>query len=282
MKKLITILFILLILCGCTNSKKEENEPQKKDLTFEAYINEGETFEFTLIPEEAVSYDQLREGISEADISASNWRSYFDIKEEYREHYEYDDEGNKTDMFAAGKMILTVLDDKYVYVDNWSRNGLEWEIFVDGEETMTMTNNGKTGNPQVNSWLEIKKYSGADAMLVLTDFTDSWGDNTWQKYEGYLNSYDMISCSGHVKLLDSSLISYKKLKDDIYYFAAYGSDEDFFVVFVQSDNGQINREDEYNAIVYETSPYGEVERSIGAINLPIWQAYIDLMKKVEG
>ena len=178
-------------------------------------------------------------------------------------------------------MIVTVLNDEYIYVDNWSRNGLEWEVFVEGQQTMTMTNEGKIGSPAVSDYLGPENYSGADAILILTDFTDSWDKLTSQKYEGYLKSYDMISCSGHLKLLDSSLIKFRHLKDNIYYFIAYESDENFAVIFVESENGEINREDEYNAIIYEKEPGREIERGYGGINVPIWQVYIELMSKVE-
>ena len=280
MKKLITILLVLLTVTACSGSNKGGNEPAKKDITFEVYINEGETFEFTLDPNEAVSYQQLREGIKETKVDGSNWRSYFDIKEVYREHYEYDNSGNKTQSYMAGTAVMTVLNDEYVYVDNWSRNGLEWEVFVDGEETRIMTNDGKTYDPAVRQYFEIMNLSGADAMLIMTDFVNSWDETTQEKYEGHLNSYDMISCSGNVKLLDSSLIKYKHLKDDIYYFAAYESDENFFVVFVKSEDGNIQRENEYNTSIYATNSYGEVKRGLSSINLPIWEAYIELMKKV--
>ncbi|MBR3251478.1 MAG: hypothetical protein IKF80_07190 [Erysipelotrichaceae bacterium] len=281
MKKLVTIFLIFLVLSGCSNSKKENNEPEKKSLTFEAYINEGETFEFTLDPQEAVSYQELKDKTTEADISASNWRSYFDIKEVYREHYEYDDRKEKSQSYMAGNVAMIVLNDEYIYADNWSRNNLEWEVFVDGEETRTMIDGGKTYDPVIKEYFDIQKYSGADAMLIMTDFINSWDENTQEKYEGHLSSYDMISCSGHVKLLDSSLISFKQLKDDIYFFAAYGSDEDFFVLFVENDDAGIERESEYNAAIYETSPYGEVERGRASINMPIWEAYIELMNKVD-
>jgi len=280
MKKLITILLVLLTVTACSGSNKGGNEPEKKDITFEAYINEGETFEFTLDPQDAVSYDQLREGIKETKVDGSNWRSYFDIKEVYREHYEYDNSGNKTQSYMAGNVVMTVLNDEYVYVDNWSRNGLEWEVFVDGEETRIMTNDGKTYDPVVRQYLEIMNLSGADAMLIMTDFVNSWDETTQEKYEGHLNNYELISCSGNVKLLDSSLIKYKHLKDDIYYFAAYESDESYFVIFVESEDGNIQRENEYNTSIYATNSYGEVQRGLSSINLPIWQAYIELMKKV--
>lgn len=279
MKKLMTLLLIALMLSGCGGSNK--GEPERNSLTFTAYLKASEAFEFTLDPKEALTFQQLRDGIKETDVDGSNWRSYFDIKEVYREHYEYDDQGNRSDTYAAGKMIVTVLNDEYIYVDNWSRNGLEWEVFVEGQQTMTMTNEGKIGSPAVSDYLGPENYSGADAILILTDFTDSWDKLTSQKYEGYLKSYDMISCSGHLKLLDSSLIKFRHLKDNIYYFIAYESDENFAVIFVESENGEINREDEYNAIIYEKEPGREIERGYGGINVPIWQVYIELMSKVE-
>ena len=280
MKKIITLLLVLLALSACSGSGKGDNGPVKKSLSFTAYLNEGEEFEFTFDPREAVTYQELRDNIVEERISGANWRSYFDIKEVYREHYEYDEQGNKTSTYQAGNIIMTVLNDEYVYVDNWSRNGLEWEIFVDGEQSMEMTNNGKTSPPAVQQILDIENYSGADAMLIFTDFVDSWDDTTYQKYEGSLNSYDMISCSGDVKLLKSSLISFKKLQDNIYYFAAYESDDDFFVLFVESPDANIDREAEYKAIIYETGSDGQVRRQSGYTYIPVWSAYIELMKKV--
>jgi len=280
MKKIITIMFIALILSACSGYKKEDAEPVSKNLTFAVHFDGGEEFEFTLNPEEAVSYDEIRENVVEDSISSANWRSYFDIKEVYREHYEYDEKGNKTETYSAGNIIMTVLDDKYIYVDNWSRNGLEWEVFVDGTQSMTVYNNGKVEGPIVKQVYDIEEYSGADAMLIFTDFEDSWDEITQQKYEGSLNNYEMISCKGDLKLLKSDVIKYKKLKDNIYYFAAYESDENFFVIFVESDSENIQREDEYNTTIYATNTYGEIDRNLSSINLPIWEAYIQLMKKV--
>lgn len=279
MKKFITILLILLTVTACGGSDKENSEPAKNKISFEAYINEGETFEFTLDPEEAITYQELREAITETEISVSNWKDYFDIKEVYREHYEYDDDGNKTKSYMAGNIIMTVLNDEYVYVDNRSRNSLEWKVFIDGQESRLMTNNGKTYDQTVRTYNEVLDFSGADSMLIMTDFINSWDEITQEKYEGYLNSYEMISCSGNVKLLDSSLIEYKHLKDNIYYFASYESQDNFYVIFVESEDGNIQRENEYNVAVYETY-YGEVQKGLSSINLPLWQAYIDLMKKV--
>jgi len=278
MKKLITVLFVTLMLSGCTG--KEKGEPKRNDLTFTAYLKESEPFEFTLNPKEAVTYQQLNDNIKEVDIDSSNWRSYFDIREVYREHYEYDDQGNRTDTYAAGKMVMIQLNDEYIYADNWSRNGLEWEVFVEGRQSMTMTNEGKTGSPMNSDYLGPENYSGADAILMFTDFTDSWDATTYQKYEGNLKTYEMISCSGHLKLLDSSMVKFRHLKDDIYYFAAYESDEKFAVIFVESDNGDILRESEYNAVIYEKQPNREIERGLEGINLPLWQTYIELLKNV--
>ncbi|MBR5340295.1 MAG: membrane lipoprotein lipid attachment site-containing protein [Erysipelotrichaceae bacterium] len=280
MKKIIAIMFIVLMLSACSGSKKEDEKPVGKNLTFAVHFDGGEEFEFTLDPEEAVSYEEIRNNVIEDSISSANWRSYFDIKEVYREHYEYDEKGNKTETYCAGNIIMTVLDDKYIYVDNWSRNGLEWEVFVDGTQSMTVNNNGKVEGPIVKQVYDIEEYSGADAMLIFTDFYDSWDEITQQQYEGTLNSYEMISCKGDLKLLKSDIVKYKKLKDNIYYFAAYESDENFLVIFVESDNDDIQREDEYNVTIYATDSYGEVDRDLSSINLPPWQAYIRLMKQV--
>jgi len=52
------------------------------------------------------------------------------------------------------------------------------------------------------------------------------------------------------------------------------------VIFVESDNGDILRESEYNAVIYEKQPNREIERGLEGINLPLWQTYIELLKNV--
>ena len=280
MKKIIAVLLVLLTLSACGGSGKENNVPQKKEISFEVEFENGKKAQFTLDPDDAVSYQELRDNVIETSISSSNWRSYFDIKEVYREHYEYDEQFNKTVSYMAGNVIMAVLNDEYVFVDNWSRNGLEWQIFIDGEETRIMTNNGKTYDPSTRVYQEIVDFSGADPMLIMTDFVNSWDETTKEEYTGHLNNYEMVSCQGDVKLLKSSVIKYKKLTDDIYYFAAYDNDENFFVIFVESNDDNIQREDEYNTVIYATNSYGEISSSSKSYNLPIWEAYVDLMKKV--
>ena len=279
MKKLISILIILLILTGCSSVEKKPDTKTNDKISFEAYVKEGETFTFEFDPSETISYEELRNNIQSIEISPENWRSYFDIKEVYREHYEYDDEGNPTATYMKGNVYMVVLLDDYYYVDNWSRNGLEYEIFVDGYETRVMTNEGKTYDPVTDVYKENRNYSGADPMIILSDFENSWDELTTEKYTGELNSYEMIDISnsnGPIKLVNSSAVNFKKYKDDIYYLVAYDSPDEYFVIFLKSDNNKIDREKEYDGAVYHTAN----DRYTGYTKVYPWAMVIELMKEV--
>ncbi len=278
-KKLISILIILLILTGCSSVEKKPDTKTNDKISFEAYVKEGETFTFEFDPSETISYEELRNNIQSIEISPENWRSYFDIKEVYREHYEYDDEGNPTATYMKGNVYMVVLLDDYYYVDNWSRNGLEYEIFVDGYETRVMTNEGKTYDPVTDVYKENRNYSGADPMIILSDFENSWDELTTEKYTGELNSYEMIDISnsnGPIKLVNSSAVNFKKYKDDIYYLVAYDSPDEYFVIFLKSDNNKIDREKEYDGAVYHTAN----DRYTGYTKVYPWAMVIELMKEV--
>ena len=278
-KKLISILIVLLILAGCGSGEKKPDTPTNNKITFEAYVKEGETFTFESDPSEAISYEELRNSIQSVEISPENWKSYFDVKEVYREHYEYDDEGNPTATYMKGNAYMVVLLDDYYYVDNWSRNGLEYEIFVDGYETRVMTNEGKTYDPVTDVYKENRNYSGADPMIILSDFENSWDELTTGKYTGELNSYEMIDISnsnGPIKLVNSSAVNFKKYKDDIYYLVAYDSPDEYFVIFLQTDDDKIDREKEYDGAVYHTAN----DRYTGYTKVYPWAMVIEMMKEV--
>ena len=278
-KKLISILIILLILTGCSSGEKKPDTKTNDKISFEAYVKEGETFTFEFDPSETISYEELRNNIQSIEISPENWRSYFDVKEVYREHYEYDDEGNPTATYMKGNVYMVVLLDDYYYVDNWSRNGLEYEIFVDGYETRVMTNEGKTYDPVTDVYKENRNYSGADPMIILSDFENSWDELTTEKYTGELNSYEMIDISnfnGPIKLVNSSAVNFKKYKDGIYYLVAYDSPDEYFVIFLKSDDNKIDREKEYDGAVYHTAN----DRYTGYTKVYPWAMVIELMKEV--
>ena len=174
---------------------------------------------------------------------------------------------------------MVVLLDDYYYVDNWSRNGLEYEIFVDGYETRVMTNEGKTYDPVTDVYKENRNYSGADPMIILSDFENSWDELTTEKYTGELNSYEMIDISnsnGPIKLVNSSAVNFKKYKDDIYYLVAYDSPDEYFVIFLKSDDNKIDREKEYDGAVYHTAN----DRYTGYTKVYPWAMIIELMKEV--
>ena len=170
--------------------------------------------------------------------------------------------------------------DKYYYVDNWTRNGLEYEVYVDGQETRVMTNNGKVYDPAVEVYQEVRNYSGADPILILTDFENVWDEETNEKYTGQLNSYKMVSAKGDLYLLNASAIEFKKYKNNIFYFVAYDSPEEYYVILIQTDDKTIDREKEYEGAVYCTSGSRVNERYTGYVRIVPWQMIVDLMKKV--
>ena len=271
---------MLLVLAGCGGSDDQKTEgPKEEKISFEAYIKEGETFTFEFDPQEAISYQELRNRQLSVDIDPDNWRSYFDVKEVYREHYEYDDEGNQTATFMKGNCIMVVLNDEYYYVDNWSRNGMEYKIFVDGYETRLMTNEGTKYDEATTTYDEVRDYYGADPIIIMTDFENSWDEVTNEKYTGELNSYEMVEISnsnGPIKLIDSSAVSFRKYKDDIYYLVAYDSPEEYFVIFLQTDESTIDREKEYDGALYHTAD----DRYTGYTKVYPWSTVIEMLKEV--
>jgi hypothetical protein len=279
-KKLIILMIMVLVLAGCGGSEDQKTEgPKDEKISFEAYIKEGETFTFEFDPQEAISYQELRNRQLSVDIDPDNWRSYFDVKEVYREHYEYDDEGNQTATFMKGNCIMVVLNDEYYYVDNWSRNGMEYKIFVDGYETRLMTNEGTKYDEATTTYDEVRDYYGADPIIIMTDFENSWDEVTNEKYTGELNSYEMVEISnsnGPIKLIDSSAVSFRKYKDDIYYLVAYDSPEEYFVIFLQTDESTIDREKEYDGALYHTAD----DRFTGYTKVYPWSTVIEMLKEV--
>lgn len=284
MKKfLISILFICVMLsaCGGGDNNNSNNNNTSSKISFEAYIKEGETFSFEIDPKDCVSYEDLRNAEFKDTLSLDNFDKYFYVGDVYREHYEYDDYGNPTDTYMKGNTISIALrDDKYYYVDNWTRNGLEFKIHVVGEETRVMKNAGTTYDPVVDKIDEVKEYGGADAMIILSDFVNSWDASTVETYTGHLDSYELLEASGNLYLLDSSLIQFKKYKDNIYYFAAYGAEDEYFIIFIQTDDAKIAYDKEYDGIVYYTSGYRKDERYTGYDKINLWMMIIDLMKQV--
>lgn len=280
MKKFLSLIIVLFMLAGCGGSDGGKSGNGSSKISFEAYIREGETFEFSFDPEDAVTYEELRNNEFKDTLSVSNWKDYFDVIETYREHYEYDEEGNETGTYMRGSFYVICLLDKYYYVDNWTRNGLEYEVFVDGYETRVMTNNGKVYDPATTEYCEVRNYYGADAMLILSDFENVWDEETNEKYTGELNSYEMVSAKGDLYLLNASAVEFKKFKDDIHYFVAYDSPEEYYVILIQTGDKTIDREKEYEGAVYCTSGSRVNERYTGYVRIVPWQMIVDLMKKV--
>ena len=284
MKKRLALILAAAILTGCGGSsggKPEEPESDPK-ISFEAYIREGESFLFELDPEDAVSYQTLREHESTYTVSPSDWRSYFDVQEVYREHYEYDDEGKPTSTFMRGKFYSIVLLDPYWFVDNWSRNGLEYEVFLDGTETRVMTNDGVTYDPVTKQYQDVYDFSGADPILLMTDFENSWDEMTDEKYTGQVNSYELVNIKGDLYLLDAEAVAFKQYQDNIWYFAAYEAPDEYFIIFLESEDGNIDRNWEYEGAVYSTSGARVNERYTGYKRIVPWEMIIELMKQVNG
>jgi len=280
MKRFLSLLIVLFLLTGCGASDGGKSDSGNEKISFEAYIREGETFEFSFDPEDAVTYEKLRNSEFRDSLSVSNWKDYFNVVETYREHYEYDEEGRQTGTYMRGSFYTIELLDQYYYVDNWTRNALEYEVYVDGQESRVMTNNGKVYDPVVEVYQEVRDYSGADPMLILTDFENVWDEETIEKYTGQLNSYEMISASGDLYLLNASAIEFKKYKNNIYCFVAYDSPEEYYVILIKTDDKTIDREKEYEGAVYCTSGSRVNERYTGFVRIVPWQMIVDLMKKV--
>ena len=282
-KLLVSILFMCIVLSACSSgegSNNNNNNNASNKISFEAYIKEGETFQFEIDPKDCVSYDDLRNGEFKDTLTVDNFDKYFYVGDVYREHYEYDDNGNPTETYMKGNTISIALKDEYYYVDNWTRNGLEFKMHIVGEETRVMYNAGTTYDPVVDKIDEDRYYYGADAMIILSDFVNSWDEATVETYTGHLDKYELLEASGGLYLLDSSLISFKKYKDNIYYFAAYGAEDEYFIILIQTDDAKIAYDKEYDGIVYYTSGMRKDERYTGYDKINLWMMVIDLMKYV--
>lgn len=280
-KLLVSILFVSIILSACSNGGGNNNNNNTSNkISIEAYIKEGETFQFEIDPEDCVSYEELRNAEFKDTLTLDNFDKYFYVGDVYREHYEYDDDGNPTETYMKGNTISIALRDEYYYVDNWTRNGLEFKMHVVGEETRVMKNEGITYDPVVDKFDEVKNYYGADAMIVLSDFVNSWDETTVETYTGHLDSYELLEVKGDLYLLDSSLISFKKYEDNIYYFAAYEDEDDYFIILIQTDDAKIAYDKDYDGAVYYTSGMRKDERYTGYDKINLWIMVIDLMKYV--
>lgn len=284
MKKFAVIFVFLLIISGCGSDNAAKPADNKiTEISFEAYLKEGENFTFTFTPEDAVSYQELKDAQSSVALDASNWSDIFTVREVYREHYEYDEAGNRTSTYMKGSFYAIELLDKYCYADNWSRNGLEFKVHVKGQETRVITNDGKTYDPVTLVYDEVKPFSGGDPILILSDFENSWDEITNEKYTGTLDSYEIIEASnsyGDLHLLDSSAVNFKKFKDNIFYLAAYDSPEEYFVIFFESEDGRIERENEYYCAVYHKEADRELERYSGYTYEYPWAMIIQMMDVV--
>lgn len=286
MRKLISVLMVIIaiasFLSGCGVSEGKGNSPgeAKGGISFEAYVKEGDTFTFELDPENAVSYQDLRDATSRIHMNGGNWASYFEVKEVYREHYEYDDDGQPTETYMKGYFVAAVLLDSYYFADNWSRNGLEFQVFLDATQTRVMKNEGKTYDPVTDEILEVRTYHGADPILVFTDFVDSWDEMTVETFTGKLNSFEMVKAEGDLYLLDSSAVQFKNLGNGIRYFAAYDSDEEYYVILLKTDDEEIDPDKEYDGAVY-TTRYGETYRYTGYKKIVLWEMITDLMQRVD-
>ena len=154
----------------------------------------------------------MRENIIEGDITPGSWRNYFDFADVYREHVEYDENGNPTGAYMKGDIFGIFLNDGYYYVDNSSRNQLEWNIFLEGSETKAMTNEGRVYDPEITEYAWWYDYYGADAFIVLKDFINVWDEGTNERYGGEVLSYDVSNCSGHFKIISDEYLQYNHLK----------------------------------------------------------------------
>ena len=281
-KLLVSILFVCIILSACSSGggNNNNNNNTSNKISIEAYIKEGETFQFEIDPKDCVSYNELRNAEFNDTLTLDNFDKYFYVGDVYREHYEYDDDGNPTESYMKGNTISISLRDEYYYVDNWTRNGLEFRMHVVGEETRIMKNEGITYDPVVDKFDEVKNYYGADAMIVLSDFVNSWDETSVETYTGHLDSYELLEVKGNLYLLDSSLISFKKYKDNIYYFAAYEDEDDYFIILIQTDDAKIAYDKDYDGAVYYTSGMRKDVRYTGYDKINLWIMVIDLMKYV--
>ena len=61
---------------------------------------------------------------------------------------------------------------------------------------------------------------------------------------------------------------------------AYGAEDEYFVIFIETDDPVIDREKEYDGAVYVTSGYRVNERYKGFLKITVWQMITELMNKV--
>ena len=84
------------------------------------------------------------------------------------------------------------------------------------------------------------------------------------------------------KIVVNMLISKEQnlLEDNIFYLAAYDSPEEYFVIFFESEDGRIERENEYYCAVYHKEADRERERYSGYTYEYPWAMIIQMMDVV--
>ena len=77
--------------------------------------------------------------------------------------------------------------------------------------------------------------------------------------------YSKVACQSGMVDADAfiSFQEFKKYSEDIYYFAAYGAKDEYFVVFVQTDDEKLDRNKEYDGVLYITSGNKVNQRVLG-------------------
>ena len=276
----ITALVLILTVSGCGAAAGSESSSGPSKVSFEAYITEGETFTFEFDPTDAVAYEALRDAEFRDSLSLDNWDKYFSVRELHLEHMEYDETGNETATYMKGDAVCLVLKDDYYYVDNYSRNGVEFSVYVKGTETRVMKNDGVTYDPVTTYYDAVRSCSGGDIMLILSDFTDSWDETTVETFTGSLESYEVLSAAGELFLIDSSLIEFRHFRDDIYYFAAYGAEDDYFVIFIKTNDAYPDPLKEYEGAVYSADGNAQPYRYTGFRRIVISEMLIECLKQV--
>ena len=122
MKKFAVIFVFLLIISGCGSDNAAKPADNKiTEISFEAYLKEGENFTFTFTPEDAVSYQELKNAQSSVTLDASNWSDIFTVREVYREHYEYDEAGNMTNKLDPEYQEKIIQRGKNYKNDGWTQ-----------------------------------------------------------------------------------------------------------------------------------------------------------------
>ena len=279
---IVIAMIIPALLCGCSSSGGGGNDNGKgrSSVSYTAYIREGEDFDFEFDPDSELSYEELKDAEFRDSLSVDNWDKYFSVRELYLEHMEYDRDGNETETYMKGDVICLALKDDYYYVDNLSRNGTEFSVYVKGTESRVMKNEGITYDPVVTYLDEVRDYYGGDIMLILSNFVNSWDELTVETYTGSLESYEVVSAKGDLFLIDASLIQFKRFRDDILYFAAYGGEDEYFVIFEKTDDGAIDPLKEYEGAVYYSSGYSEPRRFTGFDRIVVSEILRECLKQV--